>query len=65
MKTDIEDRVKDLLAEGFSNKEIAQRVFRSERAVKWHVANLYVKYGLRGLADGRRLIVLLVKEKMG
>lgn len=62
MNGETENRVKELLAEGLSNKEIADRVHLSVRAVKWHTGNLYVKYGLRGTADQRRLIVVLVRE---
>jgi FixJ family two-component response regulator len=67
MKPAIEQRttrVKDLLAEGLSNKEIADRLHVSLRTVKEHIRFLLRERGLYGLADSRRLIVGLVREKM-
>jgi DNA-binding NarL/FixJ family response regulator len=64
MKGEAQCRVQELLAEGLSNKEIADRMQVTVRMVKWHVGNLYVKHGLYGVADQRRLIVVLVKEKL-
>jgi DNA-binding CsgD family transcriptional regulator len=59
-----ERQIKTLLAEGLANAEIAERLYLSVRTVKWHCSNLYRKYGLYGVGSDRRLIVLLVKEKM-
>ena len=64
MKGETQRQIKSFLAEGLSNKEITDRLPISERMVKWHVSNLYAAYGLHGLADHRRLIVLLVTEKL-
>lgn len=55
-------RVKALLVEGLTNKEIAQRLHISVRAVKQHTSNLHTKYGLYGGGSIRRLIVVLVRE---
>lgn len=62
MKGETEDRVKALLTEGLSNKEIADRVHLSLRAVKGYTGNLLRERGLYGPGDSRRLIVLLVRE---
>ena len=56
-------RVKALLAEGLSNKEIAQRLNISIRLTAWHVQKLYREAGLFGTASYRRLIVWILKGK--
>jgi len=38
-----EDRVAVLAAEGLTNREIAQRLFVTPKAVQWHLRNLYRK----------------------
>ncbi len=65
MPGEMQGRVKALLVEGLTNKEIAQRLHISVRAVKEHTSNLHTKYGLYGVGSIRRLIVLLVKEDLG
>ena len=45
--TEREQAVLDLLNEGLSNKEIAQRLYLSVRTVEAHLRNLYGKLGVR------------------
>jgi DNA-binding NarL/FixJ family response regulator len=40
-----------LLAEGKTNREIAQELVLSERTVQRHIADIYVKIGARNRAD--------------
>ncbi|HEY9594910.1 MAG TPA: LuxR C-terminal-related transcriptional regulator, partial [Spirochaetia bacterium] len=40
-----------LLAEGLTNKEIAERAFVSEETVKWHASNIYGKLGVRNRTE--------------
>ena len=51
--------VLDLLLDNLSNKEIAARLFVSERTVKFHVSNLLSKFGVQRRAD---LIVLWMQR---
>jgi DNA-binding NarL/FixJ family response regulator len=43
-----EIEVLQLVAEGLSNKEIAQRLFISQSTVKFHINSIYTKMGVRG-----------------
>jgi DNA-binding NarL/FixJ family response regulator len=51
--------VLDLLLENLSNKEIAAKLFVSERTVKFHVSNLLSKFGVQRRGD---LIVLWMRR---
>lgn len=44
--TDQERRILDLLAEGLTNREIADRMFLAEKTVKNYVSNLLAKMGM-------------------
>ena len=54
-----EREVLDLLLENLSNKEIAAKLFVSERTVKFHVSNLLSKFGVQRRAE---LIVLWMRR---
>jgi two-component system, NarL family, response regulator DevR len=45
--TDQERRLLDLLAEGYTNREIAERMFLAEKTVKNYVSNLLSKMGMQ------------------
>lgn len=49
--TDREREVLDLLAKGFRNKEIAERLFISERTVKFHVGIIFQKLAVSNRAE--------------
>ena len=60
--TEREMEVLQLLAEGFSNREIAQRLFLSPHTVRSHAYNLYGKLGVhsrtQAVARARELALL-------
>ena len=45
--TTSERRVADLAAAGLSNRQIAQQLFVTVKAVEWHLSNVYRKLGIR------------------
>jgi two-component system, NarL family, response regulator DevR len=49
--TDGQREVLRLLAEGFSNREIAQRVYLSQNTVKTHVQEIFQKLGVRNRVE--------------
>lgn len=49
--TEREREVLELLAQGLSNKDIAQRLYLSVRTVEGHLANIYGKLQLRGRTE--------------
>jgi len=65
MKGETKQRVKNLLTEGLSNKEIRERLHLSASGLNFHIAAIYKNYGLYGRCDIRRLIVLLMRERAG
>jgi DNA-binding CsgD family transcriptional regulator len=49
--TETERRVAELVAEGFSNKEVAARLFVSVRAVEANLSKVYAKLGIRSRTE--------------
>lgn len=61
-----ETRVYDLLVEGYSNIEIAKLICVSEKTVRFHMTNIYYKYGLINKGKSSRATLIaqhFVKEK--
>jgi DNA-binding NarL/FixJ family response regulator len=52
-----ECRVADLVARGFSNKEIAERLYMSHRTVGSHLYRIFPKLGLRSRVELARLVI--------
>lgn len=64
ISTDLTKRelqVLELLAEGLFNKEIAERLFISEKTVKNHVSNIFKKIGV---ADRTQAAVYAIKQNI-
>jgi DNA-binding NarL/FixJ family response regulator len=57
------ERVKALLAQGCSNKEIELRTGLSKSGVKWQIRKLYRQAGCYGAADWRRLMAWILTGK--
>jgi DNA-binding NarL/FixJ family response regulator len=45
------------MAEGLTNRAIAQRMFLSERAIERHVTSIFEKLGLSGADGGHRRVL--------
>ena len=60
--TDREIEIIELLAEGYSNKKIAQKLFITEGTAKWHLSNIYSKLAVRNrtkaAAKARKLNII-------
>jgi DNA-binding NarL/FixJ family response regulator len=56
-----EREVLGLIAEGFANKEIARRLFISEKTVKTHVSNVL---GKLGVADRTQAAVVAIRRRL-
>ena len=56
-------RVFECLGRGLSNKEIAEEIGMSERAVKSQISALMRRFSLLGPGDNRRLIVRAAKKQ--
>lgn len=42
-----EQEVADWIMEGISNREIAEKLFVCEKTIKFHITNIFRKYGVR------------------
>jgi DNA-binding NarL/FixJ family response regulator len=60
--TDRERRVLELIGEGLSNREIAQRLFLAEKTVKNYVTSVLAKLGLQRRTQAVALIARLPRE---
>jgi DNA-binding CsgD family transcriptional regulator len=63
-----ERRVADLVARGFSNKEIGARLYMSHRTVGSHLYRIFPKLGLRSRVELARLVVersFVALERLG
>ena len=49
--TPSERRVAGMAADGMTNKEIAETLFVTVKAVEWHLNNTYRKLGIRSRRD--------------
>ncbi len=56
--TDTERRVADLVAEGLTNREVAQRMFLSPHTVDFHLRHVFQKLGIRSRVELARLALL-------
>lgn len=52
-----QQEIRDLVLQGLTNKEIAQRLNIVESTVKYHMLQILAKYRLDGRGNGRRLIM--------
>ncbi len=46
-----EQLVADMVVRGFSNAEIANKLFVTEKTIKYHLTNIYKELGIRGRAQ--------------
>jgi DNA-binding CsgD family transcriptional regulator len=53
-----EERIASMVIEGLSNHEIGQKLFVTEKTVKFHLTNIYAKLGVQSRAQ---LIVKYLK----
>ena len=58
MLTASEERVAALVAEGLTNKQVAGRLFVTDRTVEGHLSRIYAKLGLRSRAELAALFAL-------
>ena len=61
--SDQEKRVLDLIGEGLTNREIAERMFLAEKTVKNYVSSLLTKLGLHNRAQAAALVVRRSSER--
>jgi len=59
--TDRERDVLALMAEGYSNRAIAETIFVSERAVERHVTSIFSKLGLEATGQEHRRVLAVLR----
>jgi serine/threonine-protein kinase len=55
-----EREVLALVAEGYSNKAVAERLFVSDRTVEAHMAQVFSKLGIEGSPDSHRRVIAVL-----
>ena len=55
--TEREDTILDLLSRGYSNREIAKRLYISTHTVKAHLESIYYKIGAKNRVQATRLYI--------
>ena len=61
--TDQERKILDLIAEGLTNRQIAERMFLAEKTVKNYVSNLLSKLGMERRTEAAVFAARLQDEK--
>ncbi len=56
-----EREVRDLVARGFSNAEIAERLFVTEKTIKFHITTIYK---IEGVSSRAQLIVKCLRDPL-
>ena len=59
--TEREREVLALMAEGYSNRAIAETIFVSERAVERHVTSIFSKLGLEATGQEHRRVLAVLR----
>jgi len=57
-----ENQILRCLADGMSNKEMADSLGLSRSGLNWRIAQLYRRFGLYSAQDGRRLVIKAVEH---
>jgi two-component system response regulator DevR len=63
--SDQERRILDLLAEGLTNRQIAERLFLAEKTVKNYVSNLLTKLGMSRRTEAAAFAARISEREAG
>lgn len=61
--TQSEEKVASLIAKGFSDKEIAEKLILSQTTIRTHKINIYSKYGATGSTARVKATLRYLKER--